>query len=153
MLVSRKTLALNIRTCTRCIGGTEAKRGMVMACKVDGAQVVERATTGEGCPLKLLQKDVPGAVSGPVQIGGTWGPEMWKWMHTAKDWDEARLMFWSGQLPCGDCKRGWLEILKAMPPVYGDGWFEWSVAAHNAVNAKLGKPEVGFAEARARWVQ
>lgn len=78
---------------------------------------------------------------------------MWKRLHTATAADAAWITSYTANVPCGPCKAGWLAILKEMPPIYGDGWFAWTVEAHNAVNAKLGKPQMEFAEARARWVE
>jgi hypothetical protein len=79
------------------------------------------------------------------------GPGLWRELHTKRDADAAWLATFSSDLPCGDCKKHWGELLKAFPPVFGDGWFAWTVEAHNRVNDRLKKPRMTVGEARARW--
>lgn len=53
-------------------------------------------------------------------------------------------------IPCGDCKKGFIAILKELPPKWDDeGWsyFDWTVEVHNRVNEKLGKAKVTIEEA------
>jgi len=79
------------------------------------------------------------------------GPALWAELHTKRDANAAWLASFSDGLPCGRCKEHWREILKDMPPVFGEGWFEWTWRAHNAVNSILGKPMFTLAEALNRW--
>lgn len=46
------------------------------------------------------------------------------------------------------CNEFWANWSRLNPPVYGDGYFAWTVKAHNAVNYKLGKPTYTVEEAR-----
>lgn len=50
------------------------------------------------------------------------------------------------------CRKQWREDLAAKPPDFAN-YFAWTVAAHNAVNARLGKPILTVDEARAIWSQ
>jgi hypothetical protein len=61
-----------------------------------------------------------------------------------------RLDAWSTRVPCGDCKRHWDEWRKANPADLSSpaAYFAWTVAAHNAVNRRLGKPEMSVDDAR-----
>lgn len=63
------------------------------------------------------------------------------------DW----LAAFSRRVPCGTCQQHWVEILTATPPDFSstDAYFAWTVAVHNAVNRRLGKPEIDVARARA----
>ena len=49
------------------------------------------------------------------------------------------------------CKEFWNNWVRLNPPVYGKNgeFFEWTVKAHNAVNAKLGKPQYTVEQAKA----
>ncbi|QKF93519.1 ERV/ALR sulfhydryl oxidase [Fadolivirus algeromassiliense] len=49
-----------------------------------------------------------------------------------------------------ECKNPWRGWLKANPVDIND-YFAWTVRAHNAVNAKLGKPTQTVEEAREYW--
>jgi hypothetical protein len=59
------------------------------------------------------------------------------------------------RLPCGECRAHWSKLLAELPPELAsrEKYFAWTVAAHNAVNRRLGKPEMPEAEARQlhRW--
>lgn len=48
------------------------------------------------------------------------------------------------------CKEFWNKWKKDNPPTYGPNgeYFAWTVKAHNAVNKKLGKPEMTVDDAR-----
>ncbi len=52
------------------------------------------------------------------------------------------------------CREFWKIWIKANPPVYGSNgeYFAWTVKAHNAVNKKLGKPEITVDEANELYV-
>lgn len=46
------------------------------------------------------------------------------------------------------CNEFWTKWLRANPPNYAkDKYFEWTVKAHNAVNAKLNKPIISLEDA------
>lgn len=50
------------------------------------------------------------------------------------------------------CNEFWNKWIRANPPNYAQGkYFEWTVKTHNAVNAKLGKPQITLEEAYAMW--
>ena len=78
---------------------------------------------------------------------------LWAELHQKADADRAWLTAWLAHVPCGDCKAHAREILKTLPPMFGAGWFAWTVAFHNAVNARLGKPQVTVWVARKLWPQ
>lgn len=84
--------------------------------------------------------------------------ELWAALHRhawGDDWDDPA---WidrniTAKLPCGECKQHWRALLAATPPDYSsrEAFFAWGVAAHNQVNARLGKPIMGLDEARKIW--
>lgn len=49
-----------------------------------------------------------------------------------------------------ECRKNWSEELKQLPPDF-QNYFAWSVAAHNLVNKRLGKPEISLEQARETW--
>jgi hypothetical protein len=57
------------------------------------------------------------------------------------------------RVPCGECKQHWRMLLKEVPPDLSsrDAYFAWGVTAHNAINVRLGKPQVSVDEARRLW--
>lgn len=90
------------------------------------------------------------------------GPKLWTELHrhalslpgapiekTLRLWldDFAR------RLPCGDCRSHWKKMVKATPPDLSGAaaFFAWTVARHNEVNARLGKPAMSVADALALW--
>lgn len=54
---------------------------------------------------------------------------------------------------CSTCRADWAVLLEQMPPDVRDKdrFFAWTVAAHNRVNAKLGKRIMSLDEARALY--
>lgn len=127
-------------------------------CTITGQWFLDQARRGE-CPkgLYVLPSDF---VARPPLVGvqinydpftGR-GPDFWKRLHQEKAPTPEWLADFNKSLPCGVCGSHWLEYLKANPPDFGDGWFAWTVAAHNAVNRRLGKPEMTESDARARWL-
>lgn len=64
--------------------------------------------------------------------------------------DTAWLETFAGRLPCGDCRTHWRAMLADHPP-HWPTYFAWTVARHNQVNRRLGKPEIPVAEAMQRW--
>lgn len=64
--------------------------------------------------------------------------------------DGAWLIEFRMQLPCGGCRLHWDAFCASMPPDWGN-YFAWTVAAHNEVNRRLGKPELTVEEAKCIW--
>jgi Erv1 / Alr family len=79
------------------------------------------------------------------------GPGLWDLLHTAKNPSQDLIDRITKAIPCGACRTHWLEYLAAHPPDFGAGWFEWTWAAHNAVNERIGNPIMTIDEARATW--
>lgn len=87
------------------------------------------------------------------------GPQRWASLHRrALEWErnpgseleERRFLKALALGMTCSCSADWAAILKSMPPNL-HAYFEWSVEAHNAVNAKLGKPLLTPVKARERW--
>jgi hypothetical protein len=90
------------------------------------------------------------------------GPPVWTALHhlahrypvqpTAEDMAHALAFVRSiaGLLPCAKCRRHFAQLLAQMPPrvTDRDAFARWSVDAHNAVNARLGKPAFGYEQAQ-----
>lgn len=78
----------------------------------------------------------------------------WAKLHSYTGCDPQWLDLWQFFIPqrC-DCKDGYQKILEEMPPDFTspEAFFAWGVALHNAVNTKLGKPELTIDEARKIW--
>lgn len=60
--------------------------------------------------------------------------------HQAAEWYQA----WTYRIPnlgC-DCRQHWRELVTSNPPDFStsNAFFRWTVARHNDVNARLGKP-------------
>jgi hypothetical protein len=67
---------------------------------------------------------------------------LWQLLHQEINATPKWFEEWKAKIPsygC-DCKRWFDDWLKDNQPVYGDGWYDWTVLAHNAVNKKLSKP-------------
>ena len=78
--------------------------------------------------------------------------ELWEELHLKKGADAKWLAGWVKRIPkfgCA-CREGFERILRKIPPRFDD-WHKWTWEAHNAVNAKLGKPEITFDEACQQW--
>lgn len=81
-----------------------------------------------------------------------WGPPAWRRLHrwaldSAPDVAarEKWLSHFAASLPVCDCKSHWREMLARTPaPLAGDVamLFAWTVARHNEVNVRKGKPEM-----------
>jgi hypothetical protein len=84
----------------------------------------------------------------------TQGQFAWAKLHSYRGCDPQWLDIWQYLIPqrC-DCKDGYQRILAEMPPDYlsPEAFFRWGVRLHNAVNAKLGKPEITIDEAYSIW--
>jgi hypothetical protein len=78
----------------------------------------------------------------------------WAKLHSYRGCDPQWLDIWQYLIPqrC-DCKDGYQRILVEMPPDFlsPEAFFAWGVRLHNAVNAKLGKPEITIDEAYSIW--
>jgi Erv1 / Alr family len=91
--------------------------------------------------------------SAPPPIDGS---PLWAALHRrALVWQGGEDSIWLAQfrrrVPCGQCKQHWDAMLARTPPDWAN-YFAWTVARHNEVNARLGKPGMEEAEARVRWV-
>lgn len=53
-------------------------------------------------------------------------------------------------IPCGSCKKHWVELITAKPPTCttSEEFFTLTVDWHNAVNERIGKPVLAVDEAR-----
>jgi hypothetical protein len=78
----------------------------------------------------------------------------WAKLHGYRGCDPQWLDIWQYLIPARcDCKDGFQRILKDLPPDHSspEAFFAWGVALHNAVNAKLGKPQITLDEAYSIW--
>ena len=79
----------------------------------------------------------------------------WIRLHNGSIVDTEGLAAWESTIPqygCS-CKRFYAEWKAANPPDFTspEAFFAWGVRLHNAVNAKLGKPEITIDEAYSIW--
>ncbi|AGO84069.1 Sulfhydryl oxidase [Pandoravirus salinus] len=97
------------------------------------------------------------------------GPPMWETLHYAafqcpEPFDErapalvALVRGYVVLLPCAECRAHFAALLDAHPPEvaarYGRQAFaRWTVDAHNAVNARLGKPLFAYDQAARRYAR
>lgn len=70
-------------------------------------------------------------------------PGLWKELHSRAltfngTNDESWLTDFARRVPCGHCQQHWITYRRDNPIDYA-AYFEWTVAAHNSVNKKLGK--------------
>lgn len=84
------------------------------------------------------------------------GAALWAELHTRAlayggNDDSAWLATFAHRLPCSTCRPHWLEMVQRTPPDFSEGYFAWTVARHNEVNARLGKRHVPIEEARELW--
>ncbi|MFH5806761.1 FAD-linked sulfhydryl oxidase, partial [Alienimonas sp. DA493] len=86
--------------------------------------------------------------------------EGWRMLHQyalAYDGDREAAEKWleefAAGLGCDDCRSHWRKLTAENPPDLTDAetFFRSTVELHNAVNRRIGKPEVTVAEARERW--
>jgi hypothetical protein len=82
------------------------------------------------------------------------GQHAWTLLHQYRGCDPQWLELWVYFIPnkC-ECKTGYQKILEELPPDFSspEAFFAWGVALHNAVNAKLGKPQITIDEALSIW--
>jgi hypothetical protein len=97
----------------------------------------------------------------------TWGPYFWGTLHIAcltappVLTDEHKNAFvnfvksYTMILPCPACRRHFQEVLDQFPVEThlssGRDLFAWSVAVHNIVNMKIGKPVISLRDAFMYW--
>jgi hypothetical protein len=144
--------------CHRCARGVKPVNGK-LACPADGRDINDHAAEGV-CPRGYYDggATVPLLVKGDAtQSAPVWGPPLWdelhRWALAYTGTPDDKLRSYSLKIPCGECRRDWLRIIKDVPPPKSAAeMFGWSVAVHNVVNRKLGKPEMGEAEARAIYL-
>ena len=82
------------------------------------------------------------------------GKFAWSKLHAYTGCDPQWLDIWQYLIPARcDCKDGYQQILGELPPDFTtpEAFFRWGVALHNAVNRKLGKPELTYEEALSIW--
>lgn len=92
------------------------------------------------------------------------GPAKWRELHLhasglVRDGvlNEANERIWlasfSRSIGCLDCRLNWQTELAKLPPDYSspEAFFAWTVAAHNAVNDRLGKPQFSLSDAQALY--
>jgi hypothetical protein len=151
----------NISTCVACKhGNAEKKCAGACPCQADPRRrdIIELATAGD-CPLKLHagpgDDSPPPSPPPPNPLAGPPGAKLWAQLHQralASDLKNEQQWFerFCRQIPCGDCKRHWTQVIARMPPDFSSNasYFAWTVAAHNEVSRKLGKPLMSVAEAR-----
>jgi Erv1/Alr family protein len=101
------------------------------------------------------------AAADAAKPDATWGPKLWAALHTRpRLWTDATaervwLTSFSARIRGGcSCRAEWVKIVTDDPPDLScpEAYFEWGVRAHNAVNRKLGKPELGVVTAWERWL-
>ena len=74
----------------------------------------------------------------------------WRKLHTTR-LTETEFEDWVRQIPgCVSCQRDFRKLIETIPPRFHD-WHKWTFEVHNAVNAKLGKPNITFEEACKQW--
>lgn len=169
----------NIHVCTanRCgrLDRTRTGPAGYWTCAKSGRDFIDHCKDSS-CPLGLHQgqtpvpDDDPGAPGPPVvqvTVGGEpippphvaahlW-PELHRWalgeaMTATAEERERWLAGFAGRVPCGECRTHWRETAEADPPPANPATlFSWTVRMHNAVNRKLGKPEMPVYEAWAVW--
>lgn len=102
-----------------------------------------------------------GTKPGSRELRKVWGPKAWKRLHEgalAAETAEARQSLVdeiTRGVPCGTCRKHWGEVLAELPPRTGtaEEFFQWSVEAHNLVNARKDSPApaMSIEDARRRW--
>lgn len=99
--------------------------------------------------VPLKQKWSKRFIAGTRLDWKTNGPLLWRQLHTKIGADLQWINYFTGLIQCSECKSRWLELLKQYPPVFGDGYFEWTVFIHNQVNLEMNKPLVTVEQAKA----
>ena len=78
--------------------------------------------------------------------------ELWTELHLKINPTKEWFASWLKRVPSYGCKCAdeFGAIINTNPPRFDD-WFRWTWEAHNAVNAKLGKPEIPWQKACELW--
>jgi hypothetical protein len=156
---------MNISLCLKCPHRQQVCGGPC-PCLVDGRDIIDHATAGD-CPKGYFaepEKMPPRAAVTPpplppelAAIANRSYHELWADIHSRPKAmrDPAEEMKYlresvAARLPCGECKTEWLAALKRTPPDLSspEAYFAWTVARHNEVNVRKGKPVVSLDEAR-----
>jgi len=104
--------------------------------------------------MDLLLKARSAAINVPA------GPAIWRRLHTlALAWDgskaalEKAVSLTTNAIPCGACKRHWVQLIAEKPPTVetAEEFFALTVDWHNAVNERIGKPIMQLEDARALY--
>ena len=88
-----------------------------------------------------------------------WGPYFWGVIHLgclAGSMTSEFITMYPSVIPCSACGQHFSELIQELPfPDSRDPMvlFEWSVDAHNKVNARIGKPILTIEQALAIWTQ
>lgn len=83
-----------------------------------------------------------------------WGPNLWGALHTLGLTGTLTPEFvqeFARVIPCPSCGSHFKDLLDEFPLPITTDQFEWTVALHNQVNARIGKPVFTVEQARARW--
>ena len=83
----------------------------------------------------------------------SWGPYYWALLHISALTNTAGfpelVQLFPALIPCPTCSEDFRKIIEEYPLT--GNYFAWSVDVHNMVNRKLGKPQVGYEDARRQW--
>ena len=88
-----------------------------------------------------------------------YGPHYWGTLHIAALYGESLEDFktlaksYTTLLPCKKCRRHYTQVLAEYPVDSVTLPFEWSVAVHNIVNKRIGKPVMTLEQAWDFWTQ
>lgn len=90
---------------------------------------------------------------GPPPSIADGGTKAWEALHRCDGCEPSFLANFETLIPCGECLAFYREYKASVEPQLDtpDAFFAWGVGLHNAVNRKLGKPEMSLDEARVRW--
>lgn len=170
-LLIMSVYAKNIGVCLRCISSREGRRvhcpENVCICPVDALPIISHAKA-DRCPAELFasrNKSTPGQ----PEVEEAYSPDLsqlWIDLHrravaypeTATIAIIASELAWltdqfRPRIHCGGCRTEWDGILSRLPPTLGtrEAYFAWTVAAHNAVNEKLGHEAWTVERAKAEY--
>lgn len=91
-----------------------------------------------------------------------WARGRWDAIHVTAAWSDTPIKFnffcsWIRDqvehLPCQDCINHAKAYINANPPEEAEDSFIWSWRFHNAVNSRLGKPELEYEIAKQKYLQ
>jgi len=133
----------------------------ILKLNIDGSPYVEGKPAKPSSKRFELLPQQPRQVINELQIQDArkertekQGRHAWTLLHRYRGCDPQWLELWVYFIPnkC-ECKDGYQKILEELPPDFTspEAFFAWGVALHNAVNAKLGKPQITIDEALSIW--